>query len=94
MIKIPNGKIESRWFEILQDFSLFYFVIEIPTKDITLRLFYLGDFASEKPVRTELLSYEKKSGVVKANIMAVKRGIYMFEFDNSYSWINSKTVKF
>lgn len=32
--------------------------------------------------------------MVKANIMAVKRGIYMFEFDNSYSWINSKIVKF
>lgn len=26
--------------------------------------------------------------------MAGKRGIYMIEFDNSYSWINSKTVIF
>lgn len=26
--------------------------------------------------------------------MAAKRGLYLFEFDNSYSWINSKTVKY
>jgi hypothetical protein len=26
--------------------------------------------------------------------MVSKRGIYAFEFDNSYSWINKKTVKY
>ena len=26
--------------------------------------------------------------------MAAKRGLYMFEFDNSYSWVNNKTVTF
>ncbi len=26
--------------------------------------------------------------------MAAKRGLYMFQFDNSYSWLNSKTVKY
>ena len=26
--------------------------------------------------------------------MAVKKGLYTFEFDNTYSWINSKTVHF
>lgn len=54
----------------------------------------MGDFNDSKPSKTELLSYEKKSGVVKANIMAARRGIYQFEFDNTYSWINSKTIKF
>ena len=24
----------------------------------------------------------------------MRKGIYMFEFDNSYSWINSKTIRF
>lgn len=28
------------------------------------------------------------------NLMAAKRGIYAFEFDNSYSWMKSKTVKY
>jgi hypothetical protein len=26
--------------------------------------------------------------------MAARRGIYVFEFDNSYSWINSKTIRY
>ena len=26
--------------------------------------------------------------------MAARRGLYIFEFDNSYSWINSKTVRY
>lgn len=24
----------------------------------------------------------------------MRKGIYMFEFDNTYSWINSKTIRF
>jgi hypothetical protein len=54
----------------------------------------LGEFNDSKPSKTELLSYEKRSGNIKANIMAARRGIYQFEFDNTYSWINSKTIKF
>lgn len=26
--------------------------------------------------------------------MAARRGIYVFEFDNSYSWINSKSIRY
>jgi hypothetical protein len=26
--------------------------------------------------------------------MAARRGLYIFEFDNSYSWINSKTIRY
>jgi hypothetical protein len=40
----------------------------------------------------QLLNYEKRKGTLKANIMAAKKGIYQFEFDNSYSWMNSKTI--
>jgi hypothetical protein len=28
----------------------------------------------------------------RGNIIALERGIYMFEFDNSYSWMKAKTI--
>jgi hypothetical protein len=79
---------------VLQDYSLFYFVIDIPNHDITIRLNYLGEFTVEKSSSINLMNLEKKKGQLKANIMAAKKGIYQFEFDNSYSWINGKVVKF
>ena len=68
-------------------------MIDIPSHDITIRLNYLGDFNDSKPSCVQLLNYEKRKDTLKANIMAVKKGIYQFEFDNSYSWMNSKTIK-
>jgi hypothetical protein len=37
---------------------------------------------------------EKKTGEAKFAFIANKRGLYMIEFDNSYSWINSKNISF
>ncbi len=62
--------------------------------DINLKLYYLGEVTDKRPVKTLLLSQEKLCAVFRTNLMAAKRGIYQFEFDNTYSWINSKTVKF
>ncbi len=62
--------------------------------DVTIRLFYHGEIDSEKKVETLLIEQEKKSGEFKSSIVAARRGIYSFEFDNSYSWINSKTVRY
>ena len=42
-ITIPNGQKEYRNFEILEDYSLFYFIIEVITHDLTIKLNYLGD---------------------------------------------------
>jgi hypothetical protein len=90
---VPSGKVEYRTLEVLQEFSLFYFVIDIESYDITIKLNYLGDFHDSKTSCVQLLNYEKRKGVLKANIMAAKKGFYQFEFDNSYSWMNSKTIK-
>ena len=77
----------------MQDYSLFYFCVDITSQDVTIRLNYLGDFDSSSNTSVQLLNYEKKSGFLKANIMAAKKGIYQFEFDNSYSWMNKKVVR-
>jgi hypothetical protein len=31
---------------------------------------------------------------MKNCINAMKKGLYEFEFDNSYSWINGKTIRY
>ena len=84
---------EQRTFEILQDYSLFYFCIDILSQDVTVKLNYLGDFNATSSTCVELLNYEKQSGTLKANIMAARKGLYQFEFDNSYSWMNKKVVR-
>lgn len=58
-----------------------------------MRLFYLGDFESKTEVKKLLVTQEKVSVEVRSAFMATKRGIYMIEFDNSYSWINGKNLK-
>ena len=78
---------------MLQDYSLLYFNIEVVSHDITIRLNYLGDFTADKPLNVPLLSYEKQSSKLKVNLLMTRKGIYQFEFDNSYSWINNKTIK-
>jgi hypothetical protein len=41
-ITVPNGKTLSRTFEVFQDYSLFYFNIDVVSLDITIKLYYLG----------------------------------------------------
>lgn len=41
-----------------------------------------------------MLTHEKAEGELKSSINAVKRGLYLFEFDNSFSWLNSKRVRY
>lgn len=43
-IKVEAGKIEQYFIEIFDRFSLVYFCIKCLEHDITLRLYYLGDF--------------------------------------------------
>ena len=47
---------------------------------------------SNQESKTLLLNQQKKSGAVKNCINATRKGIYMFEFDNSYSLWRSKTL--
>lgn len=64
----------------------------MPHYDITVRLYYLGEIASSRAVKTLLFTHEKTLGELKNSVNAMKKGLYMFEFDNSYSWLNSKKV--
>ena len=72
--------------------SIFYFRVLVEQLNITVKLFYLGDFTAAKESKVELLAVEKHEGELKRSINAIKRGLYMFEFDNSQSWLNPKTV--
>lgn len=62
--------------------------------DVTVRLYYLGEVGSSRETKTLLFTQEKSTGTIKNCINAMKKGLYQFEFDNSYSWINSKRIKF
>ena len=68
--------------------------MEVQSHDINLKLYYLGEITDKRAGKTLLMSQEKLCGPFRTNLMATKRGIYQFEFDNTYSWINYKTVKF
>lgn len=69
-------------------------MISVGENDINLRLYYLGDFDSKIEVKKLLHFDEKKSGENRFAYLASKRGLYLIEFDNSYSWINSKTITY
>lgn len=73
---------------------MFYFKIDVVALDVTIRLFYAGEIDSDRSSEKLLIEQEKKSGEFASSIMAARRGLYIFEFDNSYSWINSKTVRY
>lgn len=93
-ININAGKVEHHFLEIYDRFSMLYFCVKSIGYDITIRLFHLGKF-NEAEGTTEkklLFSYDKKEGVFEGSIQAIETGIYMFEFDNSYSWMKGKTI--
>ena len=93
-IDIERGATISRTFEVFEDYSIFFFRIQVVSLDITVRLFYLGEMESEKQAKKLLLTHEKTVGELKSSINAVKRGLYLFEFDNSFSWLNSKRIRY
>lgn len=45
-------------------------------------------------IKKLLLNFDKQTGEIKNSFIASKKGIYMFEFDNSYSWFNGKTIRY
>jgi hypothetical protein len=78
VINIERGATIERTFEVLEDYSIFYFKIQVVSLDITVRLFYLGDVGSEKETKKLLLTHEKAVGELKSSINAVRRGLYLF----------------
>ena len=60
--------------------------------DINIRFYYLGGFTSSVEKKQLLLTREKCQIEFKGNIIAIEKGIYMFEFDNSYSWMKGKSL--
>ena len=79
---------------MLEEYSIFYYRVVVASQDIHMRLFYLGEVASRQSSKTLLFSQEKKSGTIKNCINVMKKGIYMFEFDNTFSWINGKNIRY
>lgn len=79
---------------MLEDYSIFYFKIQVVSLDMTVRLWYLGEVGSLKEVKKLLLTHDKVEGELKSSINAVRKGLYRFEFDNSTSWINSKRIRY
>ena len=79
-VKIEARKVERRYIEIYDRFSLFYFCLNCPDYDITIRFYYMGDFHSQKndDDRRLLFTSDKKEGVFEGSIETVERGIYMF----------------
>jgi hypothetical protein len=43
---VDSGKKALRTFEILEDYSVFYFRVDVVALDITIRLYYLGEIDS------------------------------------------------
>lgn len=92
-VSVGAGKCTERVIEIFHEYSLFYFWMEVESHDVNLRLSYLGDFESKVEVRKLLLSEDKLNAESRSAFMATRRGLYLLELDNSYSWINAKHIK-
>lgn len=52
---VDSGKKTLRTFEILEDYSLFYFRVDVVALDVTIRLYFLGEIDSEKPIENLLI---------------------------------------
>lgn len=91
-IFVNPGTMIQRFIEILEPYSLLYFYIGIKSLDINVRFYYLGGFTSATEKRQLLLNKEKCQVEFKGNIIALEKGIYMFEFDNTYSWMKGKSI--
>lgn len=50
----------------------------MPFYDITVKLYYLGEIANTKTVKTLLFTHEKTVGELKNSVNAMKKGLYMF----------------
>lgn len=93
-ILVERGRSVGRYFEVLEEYSIFYYRVVVASQDINIRLYYLGEVASRQSSKTLLFSQEKKSGTLKNCINVMKKGVYMFEFDNTFSWINGKSIRY
>ena len=52
---VDSGKKALRTFEILEDYSLFYFRVDVVALDVTIRLYYLGEIDTDKPLENLLI---------------------------------------
>ncbi len=59
---VDSGCKARRCFEVFDDYSLFYFKIDVVALDITVRLYYAGEVDSDKTSERLLIEQVKKSG--------------------------------
>lgn len=102
---VPAGKngIFKRYFEITKIFSIMNYSFAVSKNDISFEIKYMGNFekpSQEAAVFTNGLSILKLDKIkcdnkaYRANLLALRTGIYVAEFTNVYSWFTEKYLRF
>ena len=91
-VTIPAGEVYSFYIELEKKCSVLDFGFFINENDFTFRMI---DITDKQP--KEVMKFEKISVFevpMKLTLFNSRTAIYKIEFDNSYSWFNSKEIKF
>ena len=91
-VTIPAGEVYSFYIELEKKCSVLDFGFFINENDFTFRMI---DITDKQP--KEVMKFEKISVFevpMKLTLFNNRTAIYKIEFDNSYSWFNSKEIKF
>lgn len=62
--------------------------------DINIKITLEGDHLSKEPIEFVPLMFEKEKGKVRKTLIFPRRGIYCIQFDNTYSWLNAKSISY
>ena len=95
-LEIFAGYSEEKIIEIKNENSIIFIMFNSVGMDITFRLFKFCPFIKEENKENyfyEIFKIEKTEGC-KIILFVKNPGIYKVVFDNKYSWINSKTIRY
>lgn len=95
-LTVPRGSRTIRVLEVFREYSLLYFDVQCRSADIGVRFVYAGAFSSRLQENRTIFERErlKFKDTFKGSVEVILPGIYYFEFDNSYSWLTSKTIAY
>lgn len=95
-LTVPRGARTIRVIEVYREYSLVYFDVQCRSADIGVRFVYAGAFNSHLQENRTIFERErlKFKDSFKGSVEVILPGIYYFEFDNSYSWLTSKTIAY
>ena len=95
-LEIFAGYSEEKIIEIKNENSIIFIMFNSVGMDITFRLFKFCPFIKEENNDNyfyEIFKVEKTEGS-KIILFVKNPGIYKIVFDNKYSWINSKIIRY